>query len=522
MNKEELIKRIADLEWEDFEVKEAKASIPKSTWETVSAFSNTAGGWLVFGIKQNGNKFEIQGLDNPEKIEQDLLSVLNGKEKFNTIIPTKQAKYDIDGKTILAFYIPVAKEKPVYYNSLANTFIRRGSSDNKASKAEIDAMYRDQSFGTKTSEIAIGTSRADIDDISLRQYRDYMSRFNPDVSYNRYDEEKFLKKLRIIDEEQCTYGGLLFLGKRDKIEKFFPDFRIDLLEIPGNSISDAKTHYTFRLDEHENLWDYYFECFKRLKNKVDVEFILNEQGFGQELSPGLKAIREALVNMLMHADYFSPAHSRIRVFYNHIEFFNPGGLPKPLEELKRKDLSLPRNPIITKLFRMVKLAENAGFGFDKIDTNWKEYNGTDAEYDIAFDSTIIKLNLKAEEEKIDTSDKLRNKYGEISDKLRKELFAKETDSNKILSELRGNYGVFTGYLRGKNQFDLESLQGKYNERIIFAIILIDIYPEITKQKIADALGKSLSTIEKDFKILRNDNIIEHIGSDKTGYWIINK
>ena len=57
MNKEELIKRLEDIEWEDFEVKEAKSEIPKNSWETVSAFSNTAGGGLIFGVKKTGTKY---------------------------------------------------------------------------------------------------------------------------------------------------------------------------------------------------------------------------------------------------------------------------------------------------------------------------------------------------------------------------------------------------------------------------------------------------------------------------------
>ncbi|MDJ1422527.1 MAG: putative DNA binding domain-containing protein [Candidatus Methanoperedens sp.] len=60
-----------ELEWEDFEVKEAKTSIPKSSFETVSAFSNTNGGWLVFGVSQVDKTFKISGVDNAEKIEQD-------------------------------------------------------------------------------------------------------------------------------------------------------------------------------------------------------------------------------------------------------------------------------------------------------------------------------------------------------------------------------------------------------------------------------------------------------------------
>ncbi|RYM33984.1 ATP-binding protein [Brumimicrobium glaciale] len=85
MNKEELIDKLNDLEWEDFEVKEAKAEIPKSSWETVSAFSNSVGGWLVFGVKEIGKRFEIQGVTNPEKIEQDFLATLRNGQKFNAI-----------------------------------------------------------------------------------------------------------------------------------------------------------------------------------------------------------------------------------------------------------------------------------------------------------------------------------------------------------------------------------------------------------------------------------------------------
>ena len=57
MNKTELIEKLQDIEWEDFEVKEAKSEIPKSSWETVSAFSNTAGGWLIFGVRKKGKGY---------------------------------------------------------------------------------------------------------------------------------------------------------------------------------------------------------------------------------------------------------------------------------------------------------------------------------------------------------------------------------------------------------------------------------------------------------------------------------
>ncbi len=471
MTKEELIDKLSDIEWEDFEVKEAKSNLPKSTWETVSAFSNSNGGWLIFGIKQKGKHFEISGVKNAEKIEQDFLTSIRGG-KFNANIDTIQKLYHFDDKKVLAFYINISSQKPIYYGSPINTFIRRGSADMRASNAEVDSMYRNQTFGTKTSEIASNTNRLSINNTSLNRYRDYMSRYNPNISYNRYSENEFLEKLRITEDGKCTYGGLLMFGNREDIEKHFPDFRIDLFEIPGTSYHNANLRYTYRLGEFENLWEYYFECFNRLKNRVDVKFVLTSEGFGQELSNGLISIREALVNMLMHADYFAPSKSRIRIFNNHIEFYNPGGLPKPIEELRTKDLSIPRNPILTKLFRMVRLAENAGFGFDKIEQNWLNYNNTKPQYIAEFDSTIIELPLTQDVEKDVIKDVIK-------------------DVEKSLSK---------------------------NEQIIIREIRRNA--KISAARLSEILNINHRNVQKSLSKLKEKGIIVRIGPNKGGHWII--
>lgn len=472
MTKDELIHKLSDLEWEDFEVKEAKSNLPKSVWETVSSFSNTRGGWLILGVKQKGAEYEIAGVGNAEKLEQDFLNTLRGS-KFNVFVATQQSIHKFDDKKVLAFYIPVHKEKPVYYNTQSNTFIRRGSADQRATPNEIDSMLRDRAFGTKTTEIAPNTSRESLHQTSLNRYRDYMARFNPNASYNRFDETEFLEKLRIVEKGQCTYAGLLMLGKREAIEKHFPDFRVDLLEIPGTSYTDAKPRYTFRMEEQDNLWEYYFECFNRLKQKVDVQFSLNSEGFGQELSPGLESIREALVNMLMHTDYFAPGCSRIRIFTNRIEFYNPGGLPKPFEELKSKDISLPRNPVLAKLFRMVKLAENAGFGFDKMESLWQEYNHTVPEYQVEFDSVVSSFTVEPA----------------------------EGTSGKTSVERS------------------EKTSGKTSEKIMS---LIKANSQTTISEMAHAIGVTERSIERNIDKLKQKGMLQRVGPAKGGSWQITK
>ncbi len=174
MTKDELLSRLQDIEWDDFEVKEAKSELPKSIWETVSAFCNTSGGWIVLGVAQQGKHFEVTGVGNIEKLEQDFFGVLRS-QKFNATLTSKAYRYTINSKTVLAFFIPSSPQKPIYFNTPTNTFIRCGSGDQRATHSEISAMFREQSFGIRSeltiAETHIGLLNSD----SLRSYRNYMN-----------------------------------------------------------------------------------------------------------------------------------------------------------------------------------------------------------------------------------------------------------------------------------------------------------------------------------------------------------
>ena len=388
MTKDELIKRIADIEWEDFECKEALNQLSNSVWETVSAFSNTSGGWIVLGVKQNGKRFEVQGVNNGEKIESDFLTTLRDGQKFNVKLFAKARKYDIDGKTVLAFYVPSSPIKPIYSKNPKNTFIRSGSGDQRATDAEVEALMRDQAFGSR-SEIAVdGTSIADLNPVSIETYRNHVVSENPEFLYNGLPLEEYCEKLNISSDGKLTYAGLLMFGSRDVVRHYIPNFWIDYIEIPGTSYSDASVRYTYRMPEQDNIWEAYRIIVQRLRIYCDAPYKALPNGIGSEDNSQLYALREGFINFCAHSDYFSPMHPTIRVYTNRIEFQNPGRFMFPLDELLTKIHSIPRNPSLIKFFRYAKLSENAGYGIDKM-MKWEQLTGGKVDFDTTIVSSTI-------------------------------------------------------------------------------------------------------------------------------------
>jgi predicted HTH transcriptional regulator len=76
MNKEELINLLSSHEWKEVEFKEARTAVPKNSYETVSAFANTEGGHLVFGVRKEGKDFEVIGVLNVDKVQSDFITSL--------------------------------------------------------------------------------------------------------------------------------------------------------------------------------------------------------------------------------------------------------------------------------------------------------------------------------------------------------------------------------------------------------------------------------------------------------------
>lgn len=475
MTKEALLKRLNDIEWDDFEVKEASGGIPKSMWETVSAFSNTAGGWIILGVKEkrceDGTYYSVIGVDNIEKMEQDIVTTLRSRSKFNTVISGQAYRYSVEGKDVLAFEIPVSPHKPVAIKSTGEVFIRTGSGDVLASDLEVDAIVRDCAFGSRSEMEVAGSSFDDLNLESLASYRSYLRDYNRPLSYPTLDDESFCKKINIVlGSGKLSFGSLLMFGKRDAILRVAPNFWLDYMEIPGDSYSNAIQRYTYRMPEQENIWESFQLMIRRMRNFVDSPYIEGPDIFGTEDNSQLFCLREGLVNFCAHSDYFAAAHPTIRVFTDRIVMQNPGRFILTASEFRSRILSMPRNPSIIKFFRHPKLSENAGYGIDKI-IKWKELTGCDVKFesDLLISTVTYPLN------------KVNSRQSEHLDG---ENNGENNDENRLIEQIKLN-------------------------------------PKITQPQLSEILGFSVRKVNRLISSLRKSGKISRVGKTKGGYWVIN-
>ena len=148
MTKEELLELLKRPEGGDVEFKKAQNSVSHDAYKTVSAFANTNGGWLIFGISDKGMPHEIIGIEssNIDKVQGDFFSARNDRHKLSVQIEAELSDFEIDGKWVLAFHIPEAQrhDKPVHLNhKLSESYYRRGGSDERMSSQQLKRFIRD-------------------------------------------------------------------------------------------------------------------------------------------------------------------------------------------------------------------------------------------------------------------------------------------------------------------------------------------------------------------------------------------
>lgn len=370
------------------EAKKAKGGLPHSVWETYSSFANTHGGIILLGVSEKSDQsFVVSGLDNPEELIKNFWDDINNTNKVNINILTNNAVSieKINGKQIIVIRVPRADRtfKPVFIGKdmFTGTYRRNGEGDYHCTRDEISAMFRDAGNVSQDFKVLPEMDISVFDEESIQRYRNRFSSVHIDHVWNGLDKEQFLRKigaLGVFEETKTihpTIAGLLMFGFEYEIVREFPQFFLDYQER-----FDDNTRWTDRIvsssgDWSGNVFDFFFKVLPKLVSDIKKPFVLDKETRIDD-TPIHKALREALVNTLVHADYYGRRGIVIIKTVDDFTFSNPGCLRITLNEAISGGISDPRNSVLLKMFSLIDVGERAGSGIPGIISIWlKTFKG---------------------------------------------------------------------------------------------------------------------------------------------------
>lgn len=375
----------------DLEFKSAKGGLPGSLWETYSAMANTDGGVIVLGVKEDDGVFDIQGLDDPVKTEKNFWTTINNRGKVSANLLSNSDARLVTGnhdKVVLIVEVPRAsrRQRPVYVgmNPLEGTYRRYNDGDYLCSREEVGRMLADQADQPADCEILTGFRLEDLDKRSLDQYRNRFASRSPAHPWLKLDDKGLLEKIggwrtdRTSGQEGLTVAGLLMFGEDNAIRDpaAVPQYHVDYQE---RLSGDPHVRWTDRIWPDgtwvANLFQFFERVYPRLVADLKIPFRLanpQEAGLFQRHDDTIvhEAIREALVNALIHADYRGQGGIIIERHRDRLELSNPGTLLLGIEQILKGAVSECRNKTLQGMFAMLGYGEKAGSGIDKIRQGW--------------------------------------------------------------------------------------------------------------------------------------------------------
>ncbi len=328
---------------------EYKSQMIDDIYKEVIAFANTDGGVIYIGIDDKGN---LTGIDN---VDETYTRLTNGIRDAIAPDVTMFVRYVLQDNKVIQIEVGEGSYKPYYLKSKGmkpnGIYVRQGASSVQASPAQIRKMIKD-SDGDVFEEM-----RAPQQELSFEEAERTFMRYKVDFS-----EEKYIALgLRNIHDDQYTNLAMLLSDQcqhTTKIAVFGDEENItfkDAKEFGGSIFKQLDDSYTYL-----TLCNRTAATFKGLE-RVELSDYPED------------ALREALLNALVHRDYSYSGSIIINVNDSCIEFISIGGLlPGLSADDIRNGISQPRNRKLAEIFHRLRLIESYGTGIRKIYALYKD------------------------------------------------------------------------------------------------------------------------------------------------------
>lgn len=445
-------------------------TIWKDEWlEWICGFANTTGGIMYIGVDDNG---KIVGLGNKA---DDLLDKLPGKIKDTLGIV---AEVNLEEKDNLK-YIKIKINKyliPISYHG--KFYLRSGRSNHEASETEYDRLVL-QRFGKTWDEMEVpNVTIDDLDELSIKKFKELAVKNKrlkeEDVNI---DNKNLLENLRLYKDGYLTTSAVLlfhndpekwFSGAYTKIG-FFEKDDADLRyqdEVHGSLIKQA-------IDIIDILYAKYLKAYIYFDGMQRID---------EYIMPDI-AVREIIYNMLQHRLYNIHIPNQIKVYNDHILFWNPGEIPTNVEnKLYEIHISSPKNMLISQTFFKAGFVESWGTGIKRIADSCKKYGSPIPKITNQMDGVMVECTAS-----------------------KNYLNAMNRDIAQISPKLRPNIA----------QTNAEKIENGIVE-------MIKQNNKITQEQMANELNVSRDIIKRNIKKMKDKKIVERVGKRNNGYWKILK
>lgn len=342
---------IENIDTEFKELDRIKRTLPASIPKEIEAFANTEGGELYIGIRDDGS---VAGVDDPDDTMTKLSNTIH-----DTILPdvmpfVQIRTIEMEGRYVIKVSVSVGTERPYYLAKEGlkprGVHVRRGSACIPLNEAGIRAMIME------TSGKSYEESR------SLLQ----------ELTFNMMDDEMRLRSLefgpvqmeilKMIGSDGLYTNLALLLS-----DQCPPTIKVAVFQGKDNAIFRERREFTGSLLKQLNEAYQFLDLCNRTEARFSGLLRSDLRDYPED------AVREALLNSILHRDYLFSGSTIINIYDDHMEFISLGGLVSGLSmESIYMGISQSRNPNLAAVFYRMRLVESYGTGVRKIQRLYKD------------------------------------------------------------------------------------------------------------------------------------------------------
>ena len=353
------------------EVKECARKLSNDIWETISAFANTSGGFVLLGLSEKRGFAPVEGFD-PDRIRDQFVAGMgDGGAPSKLVNPPKYKieRMQVDGALVLAIeiYELDPSSKPCYIfdrGPARGSYKRVDDKDVLLSANELFSVSTANKVGVFDRESVKDASAAALDTTLLERTFARACDLSPRALKGTQNDWDKLKRLNFIDENgEVTKAGLLVAGIYP--QQFFPRLVIDVAVHAGTEKgTPGAPRFMDRTICEGTLGEMVADAVGAVAKNLRRRSVVIGVSRFDELEIPEEVIREAIANALIHRDY-SPRYDgqavSVDIFDDRVEVTNPGGLygSKTRENLAN-GMSCCRNATLMKLMSLVPMPAAAG------------------------------------------------------------------------------------------------------------------------------------------------------------------